>query len=144
MNDPRATDEIATADHIGLFETSPGDPSALPAIPVDESLDAYARAWLDVNCSYCHRPGGTTQADFDIRYTTALADTNTCDVDPMREDLDITDARLIAPGDPSRSVLFQRLTRRDRLGMPPLASAITDPEGVDALETWSPPPRNGR
>ncbi|HET9864497.1 MAG TPA: PQQ-dependent sugar dehydrogenase [Steroidobacteraceae bacterium] len=100
------------------------------------TLDERARAYLHTNCSQCHRPEGGTTATMDLRYSTALAETQACDVAPGAGDLDITDARLIAPGDATRSVLIARMSRRDAQGMPPIASAQVDEEGKALLTEW--------
>ena len=72
----------------------------------------------------------------DLRYTTSLADTNACDVVPDAGDLDLVMARVIAPGDASRSVLVERTKRRDVNGMPPLGSTLVDGDGVTLLTDW--------
>ena len=72
----------------------------------------------------------------DLRYTTLLANSNACDALPLEGDLGISNARLIAPGDASRSVLVERASRRDSLGMPPLASNQVDVSGVGLVSTW--------
>ena len=48
----------------------------------------------------------------------------------------VTNARIIAPGAASRSVLIARANRRDAQGMPPLASTVVDAAGVDLLTRW--------
>ena len=100
------------------------------------TLDERARAYLHTNCSQCHRPGGPTTATMDLRYSTALADTHACDVAPGLGDLGIANARLIAPGAAARSVLVERMSRRDANGMPPLASAKVDTDGAALLTSW--------
>jgi mono/diheme cytochrome c family protein len=100
------------------------------------SLAERARSYLHTNCSQCHRPSGPTQANMDLRYATALADTHTCDVAPGLGSLDIADARLIAPGAAARSVLIARMSRRDAHGMPPIGSARVDAEGAALLTEW--------
>jgi uncharacterized repeat protein (TIGR03806 family) len=100
------------------------------------TLTERARAYLHTNCSQCHRPSGPTQANMDLRYGTALADTNACDVVPGLGALGIGDARLIAPGAAARSVLIARMSRRDAHGMPPLGSAQVDAEGAELLTDW--------
>ncbi|HEU4516819.1 MAG TPA: hypothetical protein VFR77_05915, partial [Steroidobacteraceae bacterium] len=100
------------------------------------SLEARARAYLHVNCSICHRPGGPTPAEIDLRHDTPLPDTGACDVAPSLGDLGITDARIIAPGDSARSELLSRMSRRDGFQMPPLASNRADPDGVALIGAW--------
>jgi uncharacterized repeat protein (TIGR03806 family) len=100
------------------------------------SLGERARAYLHTNCSQCHRPGGPTQANMDLRYATTLANTSTCDVVPGLGDLGIADARLIAPGAAARSVLIARMSRRDAHAMPPVGSAQVDAEGAALLTEW--------
>ncbi len=100
------------------------------------TLTERARAYLHANCAQCHRPNGGSTANMDLRYSTALADTKACDVAPGLGDLGIADARLIAPGAAARSVLISRMNRRDEHGMPPLASAKVDADGVALLTEW--------
>ncbi len=76
------------------------------------TLGERARAYLHTNCSQCHRPGGPTPSNMDLRYSTPLANTNACDAVPGHGDLGIADARLIAPGAPERSVLPARMNAR--------------------------------
>jgi mono/diheme cytochrome c family protein len=112
----------------------------MPALPdpygMTGSLDDRARAYLHTNCAQCHRPGGGTPTDLDLRQTTSLAGTNACDRAPQAGELGIVNARIIAPGDAARSVLVARANRRDALGMPPLASTIVDSAGVALLTSW--------
>jgi uncharacterized repeat protein (TIGR03806 family) len=101
------------------------------------SLGERARAYLHTNCSQCHRPGGPTTSNMDLRYSTALADTNACDVVPGLGDLGIADARLIAPGAADRSVIPARMNRRDvPEAMPPVGSAQPDTAGVTLIRNW--------
>lgn len=137
----RTANQLATLDAIGILRPPLGGlPGTLPAYPdftaVTGSVAQRARALLHANCSGCHRPGGPTGSTMDLRYATALAETNTCDVHPTRGDLGIADARLIAPGDPERSVLLARDGRRDAAGMPPLGSLVINQAGVSLLRDW--------
>jgi len=72
----------------------------------------------------------------DFRYTTALSATGACDVAPSAGDLGIVNARIIAPGEASRSVLINRISRRDASGMPPIGSHYIDSAGVAMLTQW--------
>lgn len=101
------------------------------------TLGERARAYLHTNCAQCHRPGGPTTSNMDLRYATALADTNACDVVPGLGNLGITDARLIAPGSPDRSVLPARMNVRGAAeAMPPVGSARVDTDGVALIRNW--------
>jgi uncharacterized repeat protein (TIGR03806 family) len=137
----RTANQLATLEHIDVFTALlPGEPATLPALadPQDpgESLESRARAYLHTNCAQCHRPSGPTPSTMDLRSTTALSAMNICDVAPQSGDLGIADARVVAPGDAARSVLVERMSRRDVSGMPPLGSGVVDSSGVTLLSSW--------
>jgi hypothetical protein len=52
------------------------------------------------------------------------------------DDLGIANARLIAPGEPERSVLLARMKVRDGNQMPPLASHLVDEAAVQVISDW--------
>lgn len=137
----RTANQVVTLNTIGMFSPAvTGAPSTLPSMP-DPYAQSWtvaerARAWLHTNCAQCHRPGGGTPTDLDLRYATALANTNACDRPPQAGDLGLANARIVAPGDAARSVLVSRANRRDAQGMPPLASNLVDPVGVALLTNW--------
>ncbi|MDH3218728.1 MAG: PQQ-dependent sugar dehydrogenase [Gammaproteobacteria bacterium] len=137
----RIANQLETIDHVLMFTSPlPAPAQTLPALasPDDNGagIDARARAYLHTNCAQCHRPGGPTPASMDLRYSTTLAATNTCDAIPLLGDLGLNDARLIAPGDAGRSLLVARALRRDSHGMPPLGSSLIDNDGIDLLTGW--------
>lgn len=73
----------------------------------------------------------------DLRYTTALNQTNACNVVPQDGDLGIgSAARLIAPGSAGNSIVVNRANRRDANAMPPLGSLQVDSSGVALLSQW--------
>ncbi len=102
------------------------------------TLGERARAYLHTNCAQCHRPGSPTPSNMDLRYATALANTNACDIAPGLGDLGITNARLIAPGAPDRSVLPARMNLRGVANaMPPAGlGARVDAGGVTLIRDW--------
>ena len=137
----RTDNQLVTYDAVSMF-ASPlaGDPATLPAMPdpMAETADlgSRARAYLHTNCAACHQPGGPTPVNLDLRYTTELANTNACDIAPTSDDLGVNMARIIAPGDASRSVLVLRTGLRDTNAMPPLGSTVVDANGVTLLTDW--------
>ena len=136
----RTANQLATLNFIDTLTPALTQPVAqLAAIPDPAGsapLEQRARAWLHSNCSYCHRPGGPTQASMDLRYPTTLSATNTCDIAPSLGDLGITNAKLIAPGSAATSIVVKRASLRDSNGMPPLATHQVDTAGVALLRQW--------
>jgi uncharacterized repeat protein (TIGR03806 family) len=137
----RTANELLTLNNISLFTPAITDPATQPTMPdptdTSATLDSRARAYLHTNCAQCHRPGGATGSSMDLRYTTALASTNTCNVTPQSGDLGLgASARLIAPGSAANSILINRTNRRDANGMPPLGSNQVDAAGVTLLTQW--------
>lgn len=133
--------QLDTINHIMMFTSPlPGPVAGLPTMPdptdTNAPLDERARAYLHTNCSQCHRPGGPTPSNMDLRYETSLPNTNACDVVPVGLSLGIANARLIAPGDSARSLVIERASRRDSHGMPPLGSSIVDAGGLTLLTDW--------
>jgi hypothetical protein len=74
--------------------------------------------------------------NIDLRFTTALSATQTCNVPPTAGDLGISHAQLVAPGEPARSVLLARMKVRGQYQMPPLGSHLADQKSVDLITTW--------
>jgi uncharacterized repeat protein (TIGR03806 family) len=137
----RTANELATLNHIAVLTPAITDPATQPAMPdptdTSAALTDRARAYLHTNCSQCHRPGGPTPSTMDLRYATALASTNTCNASPQSGDLGLgANARLIAPGSATNSVVVNRMNRRDQHGMPPLGSNLVDTAGVELLTQW--------
>ena len=139
----RTANQLDTLNSIGVLMPALTQPVAqLPAMPdpfgTAGTLGERARAYLHTNCSNCHRPGGGTPVNLDFRYTTALANTNACEVVPLRG-LGVSGARVIAVGgtDPaSRSMIVARTGRTDADSMPPFQPRVVDAPGVTLLTSW--------
>jgi PBP4 family serine-type D-alanyl-D-alanine carboxypeptidase len=101
-----------------------------------EDLDKRARSYLQANCAQCHVEAGGGNAQIDLEFTTARDRMKAIDVKPLHDTFGVRDAKLIAPGDPDRSVLLQRVMRRGAGQMPQLATAMADREGVKLLSGW--------
>ena len=86
-------------------------PSASSGLSLGQgSVEAQARAYLDVNCAHCHRPEGWAPGDveLDLRYETELEATGLCETMKYFEWAGIP---RVAPGDPERSGLLARFLR---------------------------------
>ena len=97
-----------------------------------------ARAWLDVNCANCHRPGGLGRATIDLRFSTPLEKSGLIDGALISGDQGVAGARVLVPGNPAKSMLHLRLTRppNDPLRMPPACPHPESPPIVPLLEKW--------
>ncbi|MBX3463412.1 MAG: PQQ-dependent sugar dehydrogenase [Planctomycetes bacterium] len=135
----RRDNQLRTWNHIGLFTPDLGDASALPALadPHDptQPLGARARAWLEANCSGCHRPGAPVPVELDLRAATALPATGLVGVPAVVPVPGGSGVRL-QPGQHAQSDLWLRVGRRDGFGMPPLGSTRVDARGLDLLRQW--------
>ena len=79
---------------------------------------------------------GTGRSEMDLRFMTPLSEMGACDVAPESGDLGTADARLIAPGDPDRSMIAVRMGVRGLGQMPPLATQEVDTEGLAVVRDW--------
>jgi len=131
--------QLAALAGAGYLEI-PQAPSTLPSFPDprdnDATLDARVRGLLDANCAMCHQPDGPADAEIDLRSTTPLAETELCNIEPLRGETGIENPLLIAPGEPTRSVLLERMRIRGDDQMPPLGSNIIDGFGSAMVGAW--------
>lgn len=102
-------------------------------------LAMAARAYLDVNCAHCHRPGAAaSNSGLDLRWEQA---------DPVK--LGILKRPVaagrgsgglefdIVPGDPARSILTYRMSGLEPgIAMPELGKSTVDTEGLALVERW--------
>jgi uncharacterized repeat protein (TIGR03806 family) len=132
----RRSNQINTLMHIGMLKgTDARKFDGLP-LPGDETLPdtTRARAYLQANCAHCHRPGGSGRGVMDMRFS--ADDPKLCNQAPDTGDLGIAGAKILVPGNADHSLLYQRMSRRDDKGMPPLASAVVDEQGAALLKQW--------
>ena len=133
--------QLRTFEHIGLFTNSlPHRPAELTkqVNPYDpnEGLEARARSYLHANCSVCHVAAGGGNSKMILSLATKLEEMNVIGARPQHDTFGITDAMLIAPGDPERSILYQRLSRRGRGQMPPVVSSTVDQQALALFRDW--------
>ncbi len=124
----------------GLLTATDVEDAPANAVWTDEteSLNARARAYLDINCSHCHNPNGA-------------ADTSGLDLEPDAEGAALgvckppiaagggTGGRKfgIAPGAPNASITLFRMETTDPAAMmPELGRALAHDEGVRLIRDW--------
>jgi putative heme-binding domain-containing protein len=73
---------------------------------------------------------------FDLYHHLPLARTKLIDLEPAQGHFDLDDARVVAPGDPYRSVLLYRMAKQGNGRMPHLGSSKLDPLGVKLIQEW--------
>jgi len=132
--------ELRHWNRLGLFDTNLADadlknfPKLAARDDATRSLADRARSYLDANCAHCHRPKGTV-AYFDARYDTPLAQQNLI-AGHVLIDERIDGARVIAPNDIWRSILYLRANTVEGFKMPPLARNTIDEQGMELLRQW--------
>jgi uncharacterized repeat protein (TIGR03806 family) len=132
--------QLRAWNHAGLFNPrlSDADLESLPKLAATDdlsrSLEDRARSYLDANCANCHRPGGTV-AYFDARYDTPPPQQMLVDGRVLIDER-IDGARVIAPNDIWRSILYLRANTTEPFKMPPLARNTIDTHGMQLLRDW--------
>jgi uncharacterized repeat protein (TIGR03806 family) len=124
----------------GMLTGNPVNPAQLETLadPANPSIPRTlrSRAWLDVNCSMCHRPGGPAPGGLDLRRDPLLGAMNAIDALPTQGDLGISGARRILPGSANQSLLWARVqSTQAGVHMPPQGRAA-DSLAVSLLGDW--------
>lgn len=107
--------------------TNPSDAAA--------PIAARVKSYLHANCGHCHRFGGGGAVDFELHLGANLRDKKLA-APPARGTFDIPDAKLLAPGDPGRSVLLYRMAKFGGGRMPHLGAELPDPLGLALVRDW--------
>jgi uncharacterized repeat protein (TIGR03806 family) len=134
-------DQLATLEHIGLFAAALPNDGAVRAKLTDpydssQSLETRARSYLNVNCAACHVAAGGGNARMELGSSTPLEKMELIEARPQHDTFGISNAMLLAPGDPDRSVLIHRLSRRGSGQMPPLWTHRVDEKAVTLMRAW--------
>ncbi|MDX1684943.1 MAG: PQQ-dependent sugar dehydrogenase [Saprospiraceae bacterium] len=98
-------------------------------------LELRIRSYLDANCAFCHRSGGSVStSDMDLRLQIPLLGQNILNYET--KSLASSNDLIIKPGDHSVSELWVRDQSLEENRMPPLASNLVDQVYVDSLAKW--------
>jgi len=131
--------QLETYANIGLIAGPiPTDNRPRIADPHDANagIDERARAYLHTNCAHCHRMHGGGAVLSHMQYELPLDDTRMLNARPSQGTFGIHSARVIAPGDPFRSLLFYRISKLGGGRMPRLGSTEVDLPGVALIHDW--------
>ena len=120
--------------------TQPGSPNLLPRhIRPDEtafSAEARVRSYLAVNCSYCHKSGGSAPAAWDGRSEITLPETGLINGTATNNGGDPLN-KLVVSGDAAHSIVLSRISATNGFTrMPPLGTNLTDQTNVTLLTNW--------
>jgi uncharacterized repeat protein (TIGR03806 family) len=132
--------QLRAWNHAGLFDANfdekeiPNFDKLVAITNTAAPLASRVRSYLDANCAQCHRPGGV-EAFFDARFDTPLGKQDLLN-GPVENPLGISGAKIIVPGDISRSVLFHRISITGNLQMPPLARNVNDRVAITTIAAW--------
>ncbi|WP_299191719.1 SO2930 family diheme c-type cytochrome [uncultured Erythrobacter sp.] len=105
----------------------------------EASTDALARAYLDVNCAHCHRPGaGASNSGLDLRWEQDDAFAIGVRKPPVAAGRGAGGFLVsIAPGDPDQSILVHRMNSTEPgVAMPELGRSTVDGEAVELMRDW--------
>ncbi len=120
--------------------SQPGSPNLLPRHlrPTENSfsMEARVRSYLAVNCSYCHKPGGTAPSAWDGRAEITLDATGLILGNATNNGGDPLN-KLVVPGSTAHSILLQRIAATNGFTrMPPLGSNVSDQSNVTLVGNW--------
>ena len=124
------------SDLFARLGITPPEPKLADPHGTEASIEVRARSYLHVNCGVCHRynSGGAVPSYMHIE--TALKEANIINAKPVMGDLGLPDGRVIAPGDPGRSVLLYRMATAGRGHMPYLGGKLVDERGLLVVRDW--------
>ncbi|HYF37185.1 MAG TPA: PQQ-dependent sugar dehydrogenase [Prosthecobacter sp.] len=100
------------------------------------ALEDRAKSWLHANCAHCHRRHGGGSVPLMVNAELGLAEMALLDEKPTRGDFGIAEARVVAAGEPTQSVLLYRLAMQGSGHMPMIGAREVDVKGLELLWQW--------
>ncbi|MBL9174330.1 MAG: PQQ-dependent sugar dehydrogenase [Verrucomicrobiales bacterium] len=137
--DGTPVNQLALLSRLGVFDNPVTSPESLPHLSAitdtAASVESRFKTYLEVNCAYCHLPGGLGRGVWDARFTTPLDESGIINGSVI-DDLGVPGARVIRPGDPTASVMWKRVAEMGADHMPPLGTSVLNTTGIALLEQF--------
>jgi uncharacterized repeat protein (TIGR03806 family) len=135
--------QLARWTRLGVLAGAP-DPGKAPRLPVWDdaasgTVDARARAWLEINCAHCHSPDGPARnSGLDLLASQARPAAFGVYKPPVAAGLGSGGLEYdIVPGQPDRSILVYRISStHPSVMMPELGKRLVHDEGVALVRQW--------
>lgn len=123
-------------DHFKTLGLAVPRPQLVDPADSSQPLATRARSYLHENCAGCHRKngGGAVPSYLDIELS--LKESRVIDQSPIQGGLGLPDPKVIAPGDPARSVLLYRMASTGSGHMPHLGSNLVHDDGLRLVHEW--------
>ena len=100
------------------------------------ALNLRARSYLHANCRHCHRNNGGGGATIELGASFDQVGMKAVGVKPTQGTFGMTEARVISPGDPFRSVLLYRMSKLGKGRMPYSGSSMVDVKATQLIREW--------
>ncbi len=125
----------------GRLDTVPSGADALPVWErrTGQPAEMAARAYLDVNCAHCHRPGAmASNSGLDLRWEQQDRAALGVMKRPVAAGRGAGDLLFgVVPGKPDQSIMVHRMASAEPgVAMPELGKSTVDAEGVEAVRRW--------
>lgn len=135
-----STKWLASLHEKGWLDAVPQGADTLPLWnDASAKTDARARAYLDVNCAHCHRPGGgASNSGLDLSWEQQDAFAIGIKKPPVAAGRGAGGLLVsIEPGKPEKSILVHRMNSNEPgVAMPELGRSTVDDEAVALMRDW--------
>jgi uncharacterized repeat protein (TIGR03806 family) len=143
----KTDNQLRVLGHLGLIrlpKTTSKDSDFLAADfdnladPYDksQSLEDRVRSYLHSNCAQCHVDAGGGNSQMLLSFGTTLDKAKLIGETPLHDRFGIEGAKLVAPGQPDKSILLHRINRRGRGQMPQLGTKLVDGPAAELMAEW--------
>jgi uncharacterized repeat protein (TIGR03806 family) len=135
--------QLAHWSRIGILTGAP-EPSAAPRLaawdqPASGTLDARARAWLEINCAHCHNPDGPARnSGLDLLASQRNPTAFGIEKPPVAAGIGSGGLAFdIVPRQPDKSIMVFRIaSTHPGVMMPELGKRLVHEEGVALVREW--------